>query len=92
MYCRKRKTQPKQVEPSKRLGVLVGVVKIVILNKLVRISFSGKVLFKQRDKGVNQAYIQDKEILAIGTASAKALELVYVWIAQGTVRRLLWLE
>ena len=32
-----KKTQPKQVEPNKRLEVLVGVVKIVIVKKLIRI-------------------------------------------------------
>lgn len=57
MCCGGGGNPTKKVESSKRLGVPVEVVKTVILNKSVRIWFLGKVWFKQRSEGLNQAYI-----------------------------------
>ena len=47
------------------------------------------ILVKRQD---NQAYVQGKNILAMGEASAKALVWVHTWLAPRTVRRLLWVK
>lgn len=50
-----KKTQTKQVELSEKSGGIVGMVKIVILNKPVRICSLGKCDLS-RGEGISQAY------------------------------------
>lgn len=72
-----KKTQTKQVELSEKSGGIVGMVKIVILNKPVRICSLGKCDLS-RGEGISQAYAYNKNILAMGTTSVKALGLMHV--------------